>query len=136
MIPHGSRDGGSAALTEFSEDAAVARGMYRALEEGDAGALARWVDPKVRWVHPMVTRLPFDGTRHGLPDVLRAAFRRDEDGIGPRVSADTFLEFGDGILVVGRLLHERGAGEAVVELLLHEYSVRDGRVVLIRKYPA
>ena len=135
MIPHGSRDG-SAALGEFSEDAAVAREMYRALEEGNDGALARCVDPQVRWVHPAVMRLPFDGTRRGLPDVLRAAFRRGEDGRGPRVSADTFLEFGDGILVVGRFLHDRGAGEEVGELFLHECSVRDGRVVLIREYPA
>ena len=77
MIPHGSRDG-SAAPTEFSEDAAVAREMYRALEEGDDGALARCVDPQVRWVHPMVTRLPFDGTRRGLPDVLRAAYSPED----------------------------------------------------------
>lgn len=131
MIPHGSR-GGSAALAEFSEDAAMAREMYRALEEGDDAALARWVDPGVRWIHPAVTRLPFDGTRHGLPDVLRAAFGRDESGAGPRVAADTFLEFGDGILVVGRFVH----GDGGEELFLHECSVRDGRVVLIREYPA
>lgn len=132
MIPRGSRDV-SASLAEFSEDAAVAREAYRALEAGDDAALARWVDPDVRWIHPAVTRLPFDGTRHGLPDVLRAAFRRDESGAGPRVSADTFLEFGDGILVVGRFLRE---GEGASELFLHECSVRDGRVVLIREYPA
>jgi ketosteroid isomerase-like protein len=105
--------------------------MYQALEERDAPALARRTDPRITWVHPLVARLPFDGTRRGLQTVLRAAFRRDEDGTGPEVSAETFLEFGDGVLVAGRFL-----GGPVEEPFLHECFVRGGKVVLIREYPA
>jgi len=79
----------------------------------------------------MVARLPFDGTRRGLPAVLAAAFRHDEDGTGPEISAETFLEFGDGVLVAGRFLDG-----PVEEPFLHECSVRGGKVVLIREYPA
>jgi hypothetical protein len=63
--------------------------------------------------------------------VLRAAFRRDEDGTGPELCAETFLEFGDGVLVAGRFL-----GGPVEEPFLHECFVRGGKVVLIREYPA
>ena len=132
-------EGSPASAGEVSEDAAVVRAMYRALEEGDATTLLeRHADPQIAWVHPMVARLPFDGTRRGLPTVLRAAFRRGTDGTGPRVSAQTFLEFGDGVLVVGRLLWDPGAkgGEPVEEPFMHECFVRGGRVVLIREYPA
>jgi len=105
--------------------------MYRALEEGDVPAFTRHTDPRISWVHPMVARLPFDGTRRGLQTVVRAAFRRDVDGTGPAVSAETFLEFGDGVLVAGRFLD--GSTE---EPFLHECFVRGGKVVLIREYPA
>ena len=131
MILGGPRREGATTSGEVSEDADVVRAMYRALQERDAPALARHTDPRITWVHPLVARLPFDGTRRGLQTVLRAAFRRDEDGTGPEVSAKTFLEFGDGVLVAGRFL-----GGPVEEPFLHECFVRGGRVVLIREYPA
>ena len=130
MILGGPRRGGTPASGEVSEDADVVRAMYRALEERDAPTIARHTHPRITWVHPLVPRLPFDGTRRGLQTVLRAAFRRDEDGTGPTVSAKTFLEFGDGVLVAGRFL--RGSAE---EPFLHECFVRGGKVVLIREYP-
>lgn len=92
------------------------------------------MDPQVEWVHPAVTRLPFDGIIRGLPSVLRGAFRRDEDSSGPQVSTYIFMEFGDGVLVAGQLLGGR-SGEAD-ELFLHECFVRGGRIFLIREYPA
>ena len=131
MILGGPRREGAPSSGEVSEDADVVRAMYQALEERDAPALARRTDPRIAWVHPLVARLPFDGTRRGLQTVLRAAFRRDEDGTGPEVSAETFLEFGDGVLVAGRFL-----GGPVEEPFLHECFVRGGKVVLIREYPA
>ena len=131
MILGGPRREGAPSSGEVSEDADVVRAMYQALEERDAPALARRTDPRITWVHPLVARLPFDGTRRGLQTVLRAAFRRDEDGTGPEVSAETFLEFGDGVLVAGRFL-----GMPVEEPFLHECFVRGGKVVLIREYPA
>jgi len=103
--------------------------MYRALEERDAPALARHAAQRIAWVHPLVASLPFDGTRRGLQTVLRAAFRRDAAG-GTEVSAETFLEFGDGVLVSGRFL-----GGPVEEPFLHECFVQGGKVVLIREYP-
>ena len=121
--------------TEATEDVTVVREMYRALEEGNVPALARYVEPSIEWMHPMVTRLPFDGTRRGLTAVLQSAFRREADGTGPRVSAETFLELGDGVLVVGRFLESRGA-EGAEEPFLHECFVRGGRVGRIREYPA
>lgn len=128
---------GEMPAAELAEDAAVVRAMYRAIEEGDARALARHAEPEIGWVHPMVARLAFDGTRRGLPHVLRSAFRREADGTGPRVSAETFLEFGDGVLVAGRLFEDRGANGASSEKpFLHECFVRGGRVVQIREYPA
>lgn len=121
---------------EAMEDATVVRAMYRALEEGNAPALARYADPSIEWIHPMVTRLPFDGTRRGLTPVLESAFRRGADGMGSRVSAETFLELGDGVLVVGRLLDQRRAeNESNEAPFLHECFVRGGRVVRIREYP-
>ena len=131
MILGGPRREGAPSSGEVSEDADVVRAMYQALEERDAPALALRTDPQITWVHPLVARLPFDGTRRGLQTVLRAAFRRDEDGTGPEVSAETFLEFGDGVLVAGRFL-----GGPVEEPFLHECFVRGGKVVLIREYPA
>ena len=41
--------------------ATVVRAMYRSLENGDAPTLARYADPGIEWMHPMVARLPFDG---------------------------------------------------------------------------
>jgi len=120
---------------EFLEDAATVRAAYRALEDGDGPAVARHVDPRVEWVHPAVVRLPFDGVLRGLPSVLRAAFRRNEDGSGPRISADSFLELGDGVLVVGRFAVGEDTEEAEAPFL-HECSVRGGRIVRIREYPA
>ena len=132
MILGRPRREGTPDAGEVSEDADVVRAMYRALEERDAPALARHTDPRITWVHPLVARLPFDGTRRGLQTVLRAAFRRDAaDGTGPEVSAETFLEFGDGVLVAGRFLDG-----PVEEPFLHECFVRGGKVVLIREYPA
>ena len=131
MILGGPRREGAPTSGEVSEDADVVRAMYRALEERNAPAFARHTDPRITWVHPVVARLPVDGTRRGLQTVLRAAFRRDEDGTGPEVSAETFLEFGDGVLVAGRFLDG-----PVEEPFLHECFVRGGKVVLIREYPA
>jgi len=128
------RDGLPAA-GELAEDATPVRAVYRALEEGDARKAARYMDARVEWVDPTVVRLPFDGVLRGLPSVLRAAFRRDEDGVGPRVFADTFLEMGDGVLVVGRFAGGEDA-EGTEAPFLHECSVRAGRVVRIREYPA
>lgn len=125
---------------EVTEDAAVVRAMYGALEanlEANGGqALADCVDPQIEWIDSMVTRLPFDGTRRGLPTVLRNAFRRSADGTGPEVSAETFLEFGDGVLVVGRFLGGGGTeGEKIEEPFVHECFIRGGRVIRIREYP-
>jgi ketosteroid isomerase-like protein len=128
------RQGGAPLPGELSEDAAVVRAMYRALEERDPGTLARLAHPGIEWVHPLVTRLPFDGTLRGLNLVLRAAFRRNGSE-GPRVWAGTFLELGDGVLVVGRFLEGIGA-EETEEPFLHECHVKGGRVVRIREYPA
>ncbi len=132
MISGRPRQGGLPAAGELAEDLPTVRAAYRALEDGDERALNRYVDPHVEWVHPAVTRLPFDGVIRGLPSVLRSAFRRDEDGDGPRISADTFLEIGDGVLVAGRFLKDGEAGEP----FLHECSVRGGRIERIREYPA
>ncbi len=120
---------------EFLGDTATVRAAYRALEDGDTEAVARYVDPQLEWIHPAVTRLPFDGVIRGLPSVLRAAFRRDYDGSGPRCSADTFLELGDGVLVVGRFAVSRSSEQAGAPFL-HECSVKDGRICRIREYPA
>lgn len=135
MIDGRPRHGASPVPGEFQEDAETVRAVYRALEDGDAQAMTRYADPRIQWVHPAVTRLPFDGVLSGLPSVLRAAFRRDEDGSGPRIFADTFLELGDGVLVVGRFAESHGSEQAAVPFL-HECSVRDGRIYRIREYPA
>ena len=133
MISGRPRQGGVPTAGELAEDVTTVRIAYRALEERDDEILIDHLDPNVQWIHPAVTRLPFDGTVRGVPSVLRAAFRRDEDGIGPRVSADTFLEIGDGVLVAGRFLKN---GEEHAVPFLHECSVRDGRIERIREYPA
>ena len=120
---------------EAAEDAAVVRAMYKALEEGDVSAVARYADPAIEWVHPMVARLPFDGMQRGLTAVLRNAFRQGVDGLCPRLCAGTFLEFGDGVLVAGRFLGGRGAqGEPAEEPFLQECFVRGGKVIRIREY--
>lgn len=127
MISGRPRHGTVPVPGEFLEDAATVRAAYRALETGDTRTLERYLDPRVEWIHPAATRLAFDGMVRGLPSVLRSAFRRSEDGSGPRASADTFIELGDGVLVVGRF------AEAP---FLHECSVRNGRISRIREYPA
>ena len=125
------------AAGEVTEDAAVVRAMYGALQANGEQVLADCVDQRIEWVDPMVTRLPFDGVQHGLQAVLRNAFHRAADGGGPRVSAETFLEFGDGVLVVGRFLGGGGTeGEEIEEPFVHECFIRGGRVVRIREYPA
>ena len=121
---------------ETNADVFAVRAMYRAFEAGDARDLSCCVSPDVYWVHPVVTRLPFDGTRRGLPALLRSAFRRAADGTGPRVLAETFVEFGDGVLVVGRFLgdpaQEDGSAE---EPFMHECFVKGGKVIGVREYP-
>ena len=133
MISGRPRQGRLPAACELAEDVTTVRAAYKVLEVGDEEALTRYLDPQVEWVHPAVTRLPFDGVLRGPPAVLRAAFRRGEDGTGPRVSADTFLEIGDGVLVAGRFLRD-GVKEG--EPFLYECSVRGGRIERIREYPA
>ena len=133
MISGRPRQGGLPAAGELAEDVTTVRAAYQALEAGDEEALAHYLDPQVEWVHPAVTRLPFDGVLRGMPAVLRAAFRRDEDDKGPRVSADSFLEIGDGVLVAGRFFRD-SVKEG--EPFLHECSVRGGRIERIREYPA
>jgi len=133
MISGRPRQGGLPTAGELAEDVTTVRAAYRALAEGDEQALNRYLDPNCTWVHPAVSRLPFDGVLRGLPAVLRAAFRRDEDGNGPQVSADTFLEIGDGVLVAGRFLKD---GEEDGMPFLHECFVRGGKIERIREYPA
>ena len=133
MISGRPRQGGLPAAGELAEDITPVRAAYRALAEGEEQALTRYLDANIVWVHPAVSRLPFDGVLRGLPAVLRAAFRRDEDGNGPQVSADTFLELGDGVLVAGWFLRD---GEEKGMPFLHECSVRAGRIERIREYPA
>ena len=135
MIVGRPRRNGLPAAGELAEDATTVRAAYRALEEDDPRTAARYLDPRVEWVHPAVVRLPFDGVLRGLPSVLQAAFRRDECGDGPRVFADTFLEMGDGVLVVGRFAEGEGPDRTETPFL-HECSVRAGKVVRIREYPA
>lgn len=135
MIDGRPRHGTFPVPGEFLDDAEAVRAAYRALEAGDVRTLSLYLDPQVEWVHPAATHLPFDGVLRGLPSVLRAAFRRNEDGGGPRTSADTFLEIGDGVLVVGRFAGGHGTEEAEAPFL-HECSVRDGRIFRIREYPA
>lgn len=125
------RRDGSPPPAELSADVDVVRALYRALERGDLGRLTETVSLDVGWIDPFVARLPFDGTRRGLPSVLRAAFRLGQDGTGPRLCAGTFLELGDGVLVAGRFLEEGGE-----EPFLHECLVRGGKVFLIRGYLA
>ena len=130
-------DAGYPVRGEVAEDAAVVRAMYDALEADAERGLADCVDQRIEWIHPMVTRLAFDGVQRGLPAVLRNAFRRAADGGGPWVSAETFLEFGDGVLVVGRFLGGDGTeAERNGEPFVHECFVRGGKVVRIREYPA
>lgn len=135
MISGRPRHGTFPVPGEFLEDVTTVCAAYRALEAGDVQTLTRHLDPKIEWVHPAVTRLPFDGIVSGQPSVLRSAFRRSEEEDGPRVFADTFLELGDGVLVVGRFVEGNGAREAGVPFL-HECSVRNGRIFRIREYPA
>lgn len=127
MISGRPRHGTFPVPGEFLEDAATVRAAYGALEAGDTRTLGRHMDPRVEWVHPAATHLAFDGVVRGLPAVLRSAFRRSEDGSGPPASADTFIELGDGVLVVGRF---------AAAPFLHECSVRNGRISRIREYPA
>ena len=135
MISGRPRHGAFPVPGEFLEDTATVRAAYRALEAGDSRTLVRYLDPKVEWVHPAATRLAFDGLVRGVPSVLRFAFRRTEDGDGPRASADTFLEIGDGVLVVGRFATGPDA-ESTSTPFLQECSVREGRIFRIREYPA
>ncbi|HKH12946.1 MAG TPA: hypothetical protein VKA73_17525 [Rubrobacter sp.] len=135
-MPKIAKSGGVPAA-ELAEDAVVVRALYRALEEGVVSDLALYADPEISWVHPMVARLPFDGTGRGLKTVLRSAFFRDAEGTGPRLSAETFVEFGDGVLVAGRFLEDRETEGASSERpFLHECLMRGGRVVLVRGYLA
>ena len=135
MIVGRPRRNGLPAAGELVEDATTVRAAYQALEEDDPRKAARYLDPRVEWVHPAVVRLPFDGVLRGLSSVLRAAFRRDEHGDGPRVFADTFLEMGDGVLVVGRFAEGEGP-DRIERPFLHECSVRSGAIFRIREYPA
>ena len=135
MIVGRPRRDGPPSAGELVEDATTVRAAYRALEEDDSRTASRYLDPRVEWVHPTVVRLPFDGVLTGLPSVLRAAFRRDEHGEGPRVFADTFLEMGDGVLVVGRFAEGDGPDRTETPFL-HECSVRSGAIFRIREYPA
>ena len=121
---------GSPPPSELFMDADTVRAMYRSIEEEDLGALSGLVDRDVDWIDPAVARLPFDGTRRGLPSLLRAAFRRGRDGTGPPISADTLVELGDGVLVAGRFLTDPEP-----EPFLHECLVRGGRIVCVRGYP-
>lgn len=135
MISGRPRHGTFPVPGEFLEDVTTVHAAYRALETGDVQALTRHLDPRIEWVHPAVTRLPFDGIVRGLPSVVRSAFRRDEEGEGPRPFADSFLEIGDGVLVIGRFVAGDGA-QTPEAPFLHECSVRDGRILRIREYPA
>ena len=135
MIVGRPRRNGLPAAGELVEDATTVRAAYQALEDDDPRKAAPYLDPSVRLVHPAVVRLPFDGVLTGVPSLLPAGFRRDENGDGPRVFGDTFLEMGDGVLVVGRFAEGEGPDRTETPFL-HECSVRSARIFRIREYPA
>ena len=135
MIVGRPRRDGLPAAGELAEDATTVRAAYQALQDGEPLKSIPYLDQHIEWVHPAVVSLPFDGVLRGLPSVLRAAFRRDEEGNGPRVFADTFLEMGDGVLVVGRFAEGEDPDRTETPFL-HECSVRSGKIVRIRDYPA
>jgi ketosteroid isomerase-like protein len=135
MIYGRPRHGAFPVPGEFLEDTSTVRAAYRALEDGDLRTLVGYLDPKVEWIHPAATRLAFDGLVSGVPAVLRFAFRRSEDGEGPRASAATYLEIADGVLLVGRFAAGPDA-EVAWTPFLHECFVREGRIFRIREYPA
>jgi ketosteroid isomerase-like protein len=132
MISGRPRHGAFPVPGELEEDVSTVRAAYTAIEATDEETVARFMDPDVEWVHPAVTHLPFDGVVRGLPSVVRTAFRKNENGSGPQISADTFLEFDAGVLVAGRFIGDHGMEDS----FLHECSVRAGRIERIREYPA
>ena len=117
---------------ELQEDVSTVRAAYAAIEASDERAVARFIDREVEWVHPAVTHLPFDGAVRGRKAVVRGAFRKNEDGSGPKVSAESFFELGDVVLVAGRFMRDHGMEDP----FLHKCCVKAGRVILIREYPA
>jgi hypothetical protein len=96
MISGRPRHGAFPVPGELQEDVSTVRAALQGGRGRGEQATARLMDPKIEWVHPAVTHLPFDGVVLGLPAAVRAAFRQNEDGTGPRVSAETFLELGEG----------------------------------------
>jgi uncharacterized protein len=132
MISDRPRHGAFPVPGEIQEDVSTVRAAYRAVEARDEQAIARFMDREIEWIHPAVAHLPFEGVVRGLPAAVHAAFRKNEDRTGPRVSADTFLELGHAVLVAGRFIGEYGMEDP----FLHECSVRSGRIILIREYPA
>lgn len=112
------------------EDATVVRALYRGIEEEDVPALAiRRPGGRVDTPDGHAPPLRRHAARLAGRPARRVSPRRGGDG--PRVSAETFLKFGDGVLVVGRFISAAGT-----EPFLHECFVRGGKVIRIREYPA
>jgi hypothetical protein len=112
MISGRPRHGAFPVPGELQEDVSTDRAAYGTIEAADERAVAHFMDPQIEWVHPAVTHLPFDGTVRCLPSVVRAAFRKNEDGSGPQIFADT----------AGRFIGDHGMEDP----FLHECFVRAG----------
>jgi ketosteroid isomerase-like protein len=110
------------------EDLAAVRAAYDAFDRGDVEALLGVLSHNIAWHAPEV--LPWGGTRHGH-DGVRTFFElldeHVEDGWG---EPDEYLDAGERIVVLGRLLgRARATGTEFEVRFVHVWDFQDGVAV-------
>jgi ketosteroid isomerase-like protein len=89
-------------------------------------------DPEIVWTSPETT--PLGGTFRGPSEVAAFFGRLPEFYAELAVTPEQFVESGDTVTVLGRLVGRARNGTAFDEPFVHVWTVRNGRSVAFREF--
>jgi ketosteroid isomerase-like protein len=109
------------------------RRIYTAVQRQDTDALRQAVTHDIEWTLPEA--LPWGGTHHGHLGIISVAESYEEHVDGLWADPDEFLEFGDLILVLGRVSGRgRQTGQRFEVPFAHVWGMTDGMPSSLRGY--
>ena len=114
------------------QNVAVVQQVYQAMKDGDFAGMFSRIDPSVKiW---QTEDLPWGGTYEGL-DGAKVFFSKVTSYLNPSVALERFLDSGDFVLAIGRTQGTtKAAGTPFDVPLVHQWEVRDGKVVGLRVF--
>jgi len=124
---------GAASADEAAETPTqLLRNGYDAFARGDIEAVLRLFDPDITWTTPAT--MPLGGTYRGPAEVAEFFAKLPELFAELTVQPDQYVEAGDTVTVLGRLVGRTQAGVAFEEPIVHVWTVRNGRSVAFQEF--